>query len=68
MDDYKNKCCDCVYCWKGSGEAFPSCKFEARGPDDVPPCEEDYNDLIFDGVFEDCGTIFEDFEDFDEFI
>ena len=33
------RCKDCVFCWRGEDEKYPSCKFEARTVWDIPPCE-----------------------------
>lgn len=32
-------CKDCPYCWREEDESYPTCKFEAKCADDIPPCE-----------------------------
>lgn len=34
-------CEECLYCWKDENENYPSCKWEAKAPGDLPPCEEE---------------------------
>lgn len=40
------RCKDCVFCWRGEDEKYPSCKFEVRTAWDIPPCEyeDDYEE------------------------
>lgn len=35
------KCADCCFCWKNEDEAYPSCKWKARAPGEMAPCEYD---------------------------
>lgn len=32
---------DCCFRWKDEGEMYPSCKWEARAPGDMAPCDYD---------------------------
>lgn len=42
-------CKECCYWWKNEDEAYPGCKFEARCPGDLPPCEQDdYDEPDYD--------------------
>lgn len=35
------KCVECSYWWKNENEDYPGCKWESKGPGDLPPCEEE---------------------------
>lgn len=43
------ECKNCCYQWKDEDDRWPCCHWEARCPDDYPPCEEeDYVEEYWD--------------------
>ena len=51
-------CIDCCYFWREEGEESRCCHWESRCPGDIPPCEEEEED----DVYEDLETGFDPYE------
>lgn len=53
------KCTDCCYFWREEGESSQSCHWESCCPGDIPPCEEEEEDVYED---EELETGFDPYE------
>ena len=53
------KCTDCCYFWREESESSQSCHWELRCPGDIPPCEEEEEDVYED---EELETGFDPYE------
>lgn len=54
------KCADCCYFWREEDETFQSCHWEPRCPGDVPPCEEEEEEDVYED--EELETGFDPYE------
>lgn len=41
-------CIDCCYFWREEGEESRCCHWESRCPGDIPPCEEEEEENVYD--------------------
>lgn len=55
-------CIDCCYFWREEGEESRCCHWEPRCPGDIPPCEEEEEEDVYDDLemgfdpYEGCYT------------
>lgn len=54
------KCADCCYFWREEDEAFQTCHWESRCPGDIPPCEEEEEEDVYED--EELETGFDPYE------
>lgn len=41
-------CIDCCYFWREEDEESRCCHWESRCPGDIPPCEEEEEEDVYD--------------------
>ena len=55
-------CIDCCYFWREEGEESRCCHWESRCPGDIPPCEEEEEEDVYEDLemgfdpYEGCYT------------
>ena len=55
-------CTDCCYFWREEGEESRCCHWESRCPGDIPPCEEEEEEDVYEDLemgfdpYEGCYT------------
>lgn len=55
-------CIDCCYFWREEGEESRCCHWEPRCPGDIPPCEEEEEEDVYEDLemgfdpYEGCYT------------
>ena len=54
------KCADCCYFWHEEDETFQSCHWEPRCPGDIPPCEDEEEEDVYED--EELETGFDPYE------